>query len=513
MKRQHLARLLLVLFYVATSLPLLALEEAMTGKLPPLGKIGISYKEEKGKPGVVDAGKDAVKLRAKADEDSAVLERVSDGTPVLIIEKKGDWRKVIVNGKQGFIRAEKVKPRDKDKDNGGFPVEGGDFGKNTTAPFKSGLKGYTAFRTPTLIVTKKGTVLAFCQGRVDSHADEGDIDIVLRRSPDGGKTWEDLQVLENDGKNPCKTGAAVLLPSGRVMLMWLWNEFIAKETERTTRKILVTWSDDEGKTWSKSRDITSSVYGKNWGWYGVGPGHGIVKTREPHKGRIIMPARHNSSGSHTVAHFLYSDDGGETWRIGGSTNLRSSETTVVELSDGQLMLNSRNQDDTSVARIVSLSRDGGASVYRAYVDDKLVEPKGCQGSLLNHSFNQKTGKSNILFSNPHDEKERTNGTLQLSEDDGQTWTKKVRYSDEPPTFSGYSDIALINGADIGILFEKGGKPTDRKADRYDEIDFRIVPFAALSGETAKEEPKAADEPAKASPDKTPEKVKSVDDAF
>lgn len=345
--------------------------------------------------------------------------------------------------------------------------------------FKSNEEGYSCFRTPTMVISKKGTILAFCEGRVDNWKDESDIDIVLKRSFDNGKTWTSLQVLENDGKNPCKNQCPVVLNNGRIVLVWLWNKAIPSEKDRTTREVYVTFSDDEGITWSKSKNITSSVYLSHWGWSGMGPCHGIVKTIEPHKGRIIIPARHEDKRS--FSHVIYSDDNGETWKIGGSAlRNRTTESTVVELSDGKIMLNSRNGMDGQQYRMVSISNDGGESFTRTESCLTLNEPT-CQGSLIRHSINSTTGKANILFSNPNssDKSIRVNGTLRLSENDGETWIKSFRYSQPAPAFSGYSDLALMPYSnDIAVLFETGKHY--KKNNRYDGIAFQIVKFSELT---------------------------------
>ena len=126
-----------------------------------------------------------------------------------------------------------------------------------SVPFTSGKEGYACYRTPALVVSEKGTILTFCGGRVNDHRDEGDIDIVLKRSTDGGKTWGPIQVLANDGPNPCKGAAPVVLPSGRILVLYLWNESIPSKEDRTTRKVFLIHSDDDGLTWSKPRDLTT----------------------------------------------------------------------------------------------------------------------------------------------------------------------------------------------------------------------------------------------------------------
>jgi sialidase-1 len=347
--------------------------------------------------------------------------------------------------------------------------------------FVNGTNGYVVYRTPTMVVTHSGTILAFAEGRVNSHEDEDDIDIVLRRSEDGGKTWGPMMVLEDDGKNPCKNQVPVVLPSGRILVVWLWNEWVPSESDRTTRQVYVTYSDDDGLTWSASRDITYMAYGEGWGWYGTGPCHAIVKEREPNAGRIIIPARHNIRGVQGMkSHILYSDDQGETWHI-GAIALREStnESTVVELSNGDLMMNSRNGDNNQNVRLVQISRDGGLTFDSLYLDLTLRDAGACQGTILKHSLNEETGKYNILFSNPHHATDRVNGTIHLSHDDGKTWSKRFRYSPPAPRFSGYSDIAVLNEAgDIAILFEVGAshvKPHRWYCDSCG-IGFRVIGF-------------------------------------
>jgi len=354
--------------------------------------------------------------------------------------------------------------------------------KLDSLPFAGGEENYACYRCPTLAVSTKGTVLAFCEGRVNSHKDEDDMDVVLKRSTDGGLTWGPLQVLVNDGRNPCKNQCPVVLPSGRILLVWLWNKWIPSEKDRTTREVFVMHSDDDGVTWSKPSNITASVYQPDWRWYGTGPCHAIVKRSEPHKGRIIVPARHNTKQTHMVSHVIYSDDNGGTWHIGGSVpRPQTTECTVVELSNGDLMLNSRNQNDGEHHRVVSISTDGGPMFTETWLEKALVEPRGCQASLLFHSLNPATGKGNILFSNPDNTEFRSDGTLKLSEDDGRTWTKAFRYAKKPaPSFTGYSDIAVMADGSVGILYERGDlDDASRKSERYNEIGFTVVPFAEI----------------------------------
>jgi len=131
--------------------------------------------------------------------------------------------------------------------------------------------------------------------------------------------------------------------------------------------------------------------------------------------------------------------------------------------------------------VVATSQDGGESFPEVWLEKQLVEPRGCQGSLLFHSLNPVTGKGNILFSNPDNAEMRSDGTLKLSEDDGRTWTKAFRYAPKPaPNFTGYSDIALFPDSSVGVLYERGKlEDADEKSERYDEIAFIRVPWELL----------------------------------
>jgi len=344
--------------------------------------------------------------------------------------------------------------------------------------FTGNSEGYAAYRCPTLAISNAGTLLAFCEGRVDSEADEGDIDFVLKRSLDKGKTWLPLQVIENDGKNPCKNICPVVLGNGRIVVLWLWNEYIGNEALRTTRDVYMTYSDDDGVSWAKSINITSQAYRNNWEWYGLGPVHAIVKKLDPAKGRIIVPARHEVMGDKTYSHLLYSDDNGISWKIGAiSPRNMTTESTVVELSNGDLMLNSRNALKEDNKRYVNISQDGGLTFSKNYLDPVLPFAGACQASLQYHSVNNATGKYNILFSGPNHHTERVQGTVFLSQDDGSTWNKKFMYSKPFPAFSGYSDIVVFDNKDIGVLYETGSH-YDKKL-RYDGVGFKTFKFSDL----------------------------------
>jgi sialidase-1 len=227
------------------------------------------------------------------------------------------------------------------------------------------------------------------------------------------------------------------------------------------------------------RDITDQVRLQGWKpWYGIGPGHGIVKQLEPAAGRIVVPARHGRRGGGSASHLLLSDDGGLTWRVGAVASYSpSSECTVAELGDGRLMLNSRSNGG---ARVVSISEDGGLTMASSSPDPRLIEPlNGCQASLLTYAFGPNR-QATLLFANPADLHQRTNGRLRLSTDNGQTWSRGFGYGDGPGSFSGYSDLARFANGDVALLVESGASALKAPGQRrHDGISFQRIPFALI----------------------------------
>lgn len=351
----------------------------------------------------------------------------------------------------------------------------------SSVPFEMGYKGYNCFRTPALVKGNDGTLLAFSGGRKGGCGDDNDSDLVLRRSTNQGKSWEDLQVLDKgwgQDKNRVSLANPVVLEDGKILVLYMWSKFTKNEEDRGCRKMFLMSSKDNGETWSRRKDITSQTQKKcsedkhgrfidppakgEWGWTGLGPVHGIVKKYSPHKGRIVIGGRHLDADSNTYSHVIYSDDNGESWKIGGSLDKKSTETTVVELPNGNIMLNSRSSGNTK-ARTVGVSKDGGKTFLPAYVDKTLTEPGGVQGSLLRFG-------DYILFSNPRSTKDRTQGTIRYSKDNGKTWKQYVTYAPKGE-FSSYSDMVRVQG-NIGLLHEWG--PSLDKKDRHKQIRFLIM---------------------------------------
>ena len=359
--------------------------------------------------------------------------------------------------------------------------------------FVSGKDGYKSFRIPAIVNLPNGTLLAFCEGRVNDAGDFGDIDIVMKKSIDKGKTWSDLQVVAEFGHLQLCNPAPVIdltdprFPKGRIFLFY--NTGTKSEGDIINGKgiklCMYKTSTDGGQTWSDEVDITSQVhrpkqpsisedynFDEDWRYYANTPGHGMQFQSGKYKGRIFIAANHTAGdrkagAGHYVAHGYYSDDHGKTFKLGNSLNLPgSNESMAAEHSGSRLMMNSRNQKGDKRQRIVSISSDGGASWDTTYFDPHLIDPV-CQGSILN--IGNKKGKNILAFCNAADTKHRDNLTLRMSFDEGKTWKINIPvYKGEGKdnvSYAAYSDLVKLSNKKIGILYEK---------DNYSAIVFSAI---------------------------------------
>jgi sialidase-1 len=335
-------------------------------------------------------------------------------------------------------------------------------GSELTNVFIGGADGYHTYRIPALLVTPRGDLLAFCEGRKKGRSDTGDIDLLVKRSVDGGKTWSPEQVVWDDGPNTCGNPCPVVdRTTGVIWLPMTWNRGqdseseIMRNTSQDTRRVFVTHSDDDGRTWAKPREITAQTKHPDWRWYATGPGVGIQLEHGPAKGRLLIPCDHSLGRPEGTigynSHVIFSDDHGQTWRLGGVIQPAVNECQVVELPDGTLLCNMRNADRSSTIRALATSTDSGMTWSAVRHDAVLVEPI-CQASLLRYPMPQ--GHSRLLFSNPgHAEPgQRRDMTVRLSADEGKTWpVRRVLW----PGPAAYSCLAVLPDGTVACLFEAG----------------------------------------------------------
>lgn len=329
--------------------------------------------------------------------------------------------------------------------------------------YVSGLDGYHTFRIPACVVTNDGTVLAFCEGRRGSTSDSGDIDLVLKRSLDGGEVWQPMQVVWDDGINTCGNPCPVVdRETGTIWLLMTHNlgsdheGAIWDRTSEGTRTVWVTSSDDDGLTWSAPRDITTDVKDADWTWYATGPGVGI----QLRDGRLLIPCDHGVAISKDYhSHVIYSDDHGLSWKIGGTVpDPATSESQVVELADGNVMINIRNHPKRTGYRTVAVSDDGGLTWSKTRLDSTLIDP-ACQGSVLRYTLAREHGKNRMLYSGPADAKSRIRMTVYLSTDEGDAWPVSRLVHEGP---SAYSCLTVLPDMSIACMYEGGDSHTREK---------------------------------------------------
>ena len=350
--------------------------------------------------------------------------------------------------------------------------------------FAAGTDGYALYRIPGIVVTSRGTVLAYCEARRTGKSDWDTIDILLRRSINGGKIFDRPQKVASV-PGPKIRNPVIAHDKGAKADDVTYNNPVAIADRDGTVHFLFCLeymrcfhmrSEDDGLSWSKPIEITSSFeeFRPEYDWkvIATGPGHGI----ELKDGRLVVPVWLSTGAGGGNAHrpsvtaTLYSDDDGKTWQRGKiavpntATWVNPSETVAVQLADGRVMLNVRSESKAH-RRLVTTSPNGATDWTEPRFDDALLEPI-CMAGIVRLSEKPASDKNRILFANPSNlsradgketpgqARDRRNLSIQLTYDEGQTWSvNKVL----EPGFSGYSDLAVARDGTILCLYECGKK--------------------------------------------------------
>jgi sialidase-1 len=354
--------------------------------------------------------------------------------------------------------------------------------------WRAGEQDYKVYRIPGVVVTAKGTVLAYAEARKSDRGDWNTIDIVMRRSTDGGRTWSPSRKIA-DVEGPKEKNPVALAQKLAATAEVTYNNPVAIPTRNGTvhfvfcleyMRAFHMQSNDDGVSWSKPVEITSTFDGfrpeYDWKVLATGPGHGIqLSHRRLHKGRLLIPVwLSTGTGGHahrpSVTATIYSDDAGKTWRRGQiaiphtTEHIHPNETAAVELADGSVMLNARSESKAN-RRLITVSQDGATGWSTPRFDDALPEPI-CMAALLRYSTRKAGGRNRILFSNPYNlersdgknvpgtPRDRKNVSVQMSYDEGQSWP--VRKTIEAGR-SGYSDLARARDGSVLLLYERGAE--------------------------------------------------------
>lgn len=358
--------------------------------------------------------------------------------------------------------------------------------------FISGTEGYKVFRIPAIITRPDGVLLAFAEGRVQGGADFGDIDIVLKKSRDKGKTWLPLQkVTDNDTLQSGNPAPVIDLtdpryPMGRIFLFYNTGNVTENDIRRGKgyKQVWYTSSVDGGETWSAGVDITLQVhkplqpaanpayrFAEDWRCYANTPGHAEQFLQGTYRGRIYVAANHSAGAAQPdagdyAAHGFYTDDHGKSFHLSEVVALPgSNEASAVALPGNKLMMNIRNQKGDQRARIVASSHNGGQKWDAVYFDKQLPDPV-CEGSILNLTPRSKNAV--LAFSNNASEKRRDSLTLRISFDEGRSWPRswliEAGTKGQKGDATAYSDITVVGKKEIGILYERSN---------YQAIVFRL----------------------------------------
>ena len=307
--------------------------------------------------------------------------------------------------------------------------------------------GYERYRIPGIVATERGTLLACCEARKNA-GDWSAMDIVIRRSADGGASWSENRALARGLAEGATMNNPVLLAEGGVVHLLFCREY---GVARRGGGVFHMRSGDDGLSWSGPRDISAGTHPANYtrNVFACGPGHGLAHS----SGALLCPVWMTTGEPGSQLHrpsdaaALYSLDHGETWRTGevirstgGIPNM--SECSAVELSDGRVLLNIRNESPKR-RRAFAVSSNGYKHWSEPALDEALIDPV-CYGSVARYDENT------ILFCNAASGLARENLTLRRSHDDGRTWPEALTIDPGPAQ---YADVAVTGGT-IYVLYEK-----------------------------------------------------------
>jgi len=338
---------------------------------------------------------------------------------------------------------------------------------NEQALFTNGTGGYACYRIPAITTMPDGALVAFVEGRVADCGDFGNVDILMVRSTDQGKTWSSpIKVVDNDTLQVGNPAPVVDImdpnyPEGRLFLFY--NTGTASEYDvrlgKGRRGVFYKTSTDGGHNWSNAQDITSQVHfslpssALDWRTNAVTPGHALQFTGDAYKGRIYVPANHSQGPpqdgfNEYRAYGFYSDDHGVSWSVSPDIDVPSSNEAIgVALEDGHLMLNIREQNGATKKRLVAISEDGGASWKDTYFDPALISPV-CQSSIIAWPYQQ---AEVLLYSGPYSTTTRHKMSVLVSFDQGKSWPiNKLVY----PGTAAYSDLTVLDDSTIGLFYER-----------------------------------------------------------
>lgn len=357
--------------------------------------------------------------------------------------------------------------------------------------------GVHTSRIPGLTTTKKGTLVAMYDARWEGERDlQGDIDLCINRSTDGGRTWSAMQKVQDMGQwgglpekyNGVSDGCILVDDNtGDIYVAGLWmygiidpvtGKWVEGLDENSTlwnhqwrsfgsqpgydvkqsSQFIISKSTDDGLTWSQPVNITRQVKPENWWLMAPAPGHGITLD----DGTLVFPAEGRTETGKQISTIIYSKDSGQTWASGTPAYTNTNECMAVQLSYGCIMLNMRERSNRGLevgnGRAIAVTTDLGQTWVEHPTSRNALIESACMAALHKHIYTDATGKTQelLFFFNPSSKTSRNNFTLKCSIDQGETWPEELWLPIDMGEGNGYSCITSIDNNTLGILYEGSG---------------------------------------------------------
>ncbi len=324
--------------------------------------------------------------------------------------------------------------------------------------YRPGDYGSTNWRIPAICCLNDGTLLAVCDKRKYNESDlPEDIDIVMRRSTDNGRTWsEPLTIAEGTGhKQGFGDAALVECENGDVVCVFVGGNGLFASSQADPIRSYVCRSSDKGLSWSEPEDITFQLWGdqatrpmcRNYRASFFGSGNGLRLTRGEHAGRIMFAAAMVRKNSNVADNFVvYSDDNGMTWKVSQRAYEGGDEAKLMELVDGRVLISVRQTG----ARGYNYSSNGGLA-WGTQGRWECMKSNACNGDMLRLAATDRGDSCNILLHSIPNSMERRDVSIFVSYDEGLTWQDPVLLFDGP---SVYSSMTLLKNGSVGVLLEE-----------------------------------------------------------
>lgn len=315
-------------------------------------------------------------------------------------------------------------------------------------------EGVSCYRIPSIVTAPNGDLVAAIDERVPHCGDlmySKDINIVVKRSSDNGKTWTEMETAVDFPFGRSASDPSMIVDEDTKEIIMFYN-YMDLDKEKNIFYLHYVKSSDNGKTWSEPVDITEQIAKPEWkkDFKFITSGRGFQTEDGTLIHTMVRPRVKNG------LRVFKSEDHGASWELIDTPVGPANESKIIELSDGAWMINSRANGKGM--RYVHISRDRGMT-WESNPAPELIDP-GCNGAIIAYPKKNWFDKKNrLIFSNAKSVKGRKNLAVRISYDDGKTWSEgKTIYEGG----SAYSDLTVLENGEIGVFFEK---------DKYKENVF------------------------------------------